>query len=199
VCSEGVAGRERRERRGKGGEGCRASRKRKKDEPNTIRWTSRTREKDYLRSSAERKEKAMETKDRAKHVAPGEGRALWVAGNLVTFKVLGEDTNGAYSLFEVESNPGGGPPPHIHHSEDEIFCVLEGEHEVSIGERTIRASAGSVVYGPRNVSHAYKNVGATSGKILGFVAPAGLEKFFEEVGIRAPQVPQRPLSLHERR
>jgi hypothetical protein len=68
----------------------------------------------------------METKDRAKHVAPGEGKALWVAGDRVTFKVVGEDTNGAYPLFEVESNPGGGPTPHIHHSEAEIFCVLGG-------------------------------------------------------------------------
>ena len=127
----------------------------------------------------------METKDRAKHVAPGEGKALWVAGDLVTFKVVGEDTGGAYSLFEVESNPGEGPPPHVHRSEDEIFCVLEGEHEVSIGGRTIRASAGSIVYGPRNVSHAYKNVGETPGRIIGFVAPAGLEGFFEEVGEEA--------------
>ena len=127
----------------------------------------------------------METKDRAKHVAPGEGKALWVAGDLVTFKVVGEDTGGAYSLFEVESNPGGGPPPHVHRSEDEIFCVLEGEHEVSIGGRTARAGAGSIVYGPRNVSHAYKNVGETPGRILGFVAPAGLEGFFEEVGEEA--------------
>jgi quercetin dioxygenase-like cupin family protein len=127
----------------------------------------------------------METKDRAKHVAPGEGKALWVAGDLVTFKVVGEDTGRAYSLFEVESNPGGGPPPHVHRSEDEIFCVLEGEHEVSIGGRTIRASAGSIVYGPRNVSHAYKNVGETPGRIIGFVAPAGLEGFFEEVGEEA--------------
>lgn len=134
----------------------------------------------------------METKDRAKHVAPGEGKTLWVAGDLVTFKVVGEDTNGSYSLFEVESSPGGGPPPHIHHREDEILCVLEGEHEVSIGERTIRANAGSVVYGPRNVAHTYKNVGATSGRILGFVAPAGLEKFFEEVGEEATEESSPP-------
>ncbi len=127
----------------------------------------------------------METRDRAKHVAPGEGKAFWVAGDLVTFKVVGEDTGGAYSLFKVTTQPGGGPPPHVHRSEDEIFCVLEGEHEISIGGRTVRVGAGSIVYGPRNVSHAYKNVGETPGRILGFVAPAGLEGFFEEVGEEA--------------
>ena len=71
----------------------------------------------------------METKDRAKHVAPGEGKALWVAGDLVTLKVVGEETDGAFLLAEEVSPPGGGPPPHIHHREDEIFCVLEGEYE----------------------------------------------------------------------
>src|SRR5215207_11201342 len=57
----------------------------------------------------------METKDRAKHVAPGEGKALWVAGDLGTLKVVGEDTDGAFALAEDLSLPGGGPPPHVHH------------------------------------------------------------------------------------
>ncbi len=66
----------------------------------------------------------METKDRAKHVAPGGGKALWVAGDLITFKVVGEDTGGAFILAEDVTPPGGGPPPHVHHREDETFCVL---------------------------------------------------------------------------
>jgi mannose-6-phosphate isomerase-like protein (cupin superfamily) len=139
----------------------------------------------------------MHTRDRATHVAPGEGKALWVAGDLVTFKVVGEDTNGAYSLFELESNPGGGPPPHVHRNEDEIFCVLEGEHEILIGGRTIRAGRGSVVYGPRNVPHTYKNVGSTPGRILGFVAPGGLEKFFEEVGEETKEASSPPFGREE--
>ena len=127
----------------------------------------------------------METKDRAKHVAPGEGKALWVAGDLVTFKVVGEDTNGAFILAEEVSPPGGGPPPHIHRREDEIFCVLEGEYEFLVGERTIRAGAGSVVYGPRNIPHTFKNVGTSPARMLAFVTPAGFEEFLEEVGEEA--------------
>jgi hypothetical protein len=42
----------------------------------------------------------MEMKDRGKQVAPGDGKALWVAGDLVTLKVVGEDTNGAFILGE---------------------------------------------------------------------------------------------------
>jgi len=127
----------------------------------------------------------MEIKDRAKHVALGEGRALWVAGDLVTLKVLGEDTDGAFALGEVVSLPGGGPPPHVHHREDEIVCVLEGEYEFLLGERTIRVGAGSVVYGPRNIPHAFKNVGSTPARMLAIAAPAGIEEFLEEVGEEA--------------
>ena len=127
----------------------------------------------------------METKDQGKHVAPREGTALWVAGDLVTFKVVGEDTGGAFTLGEEISPPGGGPPPHVHRREDETFCVLEGEYEFLIGERTSRAGAGSVVYGPRNVPHTFKNVGDTLARMLAFVTPAGLEKFLEEVGEEA--------------
>ncbi len=127
----------------------------------------------------------METKGRARHVAQGKGKALWVAGDLVTLKVVGQDTDGAFLLGEEVSPPGGGPPPHIHHREDETFCVLEGEYEFLIGERTIRASAGSVVYGPRNVPHTFKNVGTTPARMIAFVTPAGFEKFLEEVGEEA--------------
>ncbi len=124
----------------------------------------------------------METKGRVKHLAPGEGKALWVAGDLVTLKVVGKDTEGAFALGEAVSLPGGGPPPHIHHREDEIFCVLEGEYEFLVGESTIRASAGSVIYGPRSIPHTFKNVGTTPARMLAFVMPAGLEEFLEELG-----------------
>jgi mannose-6-phosphate isomerase-like protein (cupin superfamily) len=42
---------------------------------------------------------------------------------------VGEDTDGQYTLVEVRVDPQIGPPPHIHHREDEAFyirkrCVL---------------------------------------------------------------------------
>jgi hypothetical protein len=62
------------------------------------------------------------------YVPPGEGhRSLWVFGELVAYKTRSEQTGGAYSLFEIASPPGGGPPPHIQHREAESFYLLEGE------------------------------------------------------------------------
>jgi quercetin dioxygenase-like cupin family protein len=117
------------------------------------------------------------------HVPPGEGRSLWVLGELVTYKTTSEQTGGAYSLFEVTTQPNGGPPPHVQHREDESFYVLEGEYEFLVEGRTVRAGAGSLIYVPKGTLHAHKNVGATTGRMLLSQTPGGLhECFFEEVG-----------------
>ncbi len=116
------------------------------------------------------------------HVPPGEGQMRWVVGNLVIFKISGEDSAGAFTLGEEITPPQGGPPPHLHTREDETFYVLEGELEFVVGERTISASAGSVVYCPRGLPHGFANVGSTPSRMAVIIAPAGLEKFFEEVG-----------------
>src|SRR2546421_7103852 len=41
----------------------------------------------------------------------GEGRSIWLLGDLYTFKVTGE----ALSVTELTAFPQNGPPPHIHH------------------------------------------------------------------------------------
>ncbi|MBA3425830.1 MAG: hypothetical protein ACR2HO_09770 [Rubrobacteraceae bacterium] len=43
----------------------------------------------------------------------------------VTLKTTGEDTGGTYGLAELVALPGGEPPPYIHHSMDELYCILE--------------------------------------------------------------------------
>jgi mannose-6-phosphate isomerase-like protein (cupin superfamily) len=118
----------------------------------------------------------------ALHVAEGEGKKLWVADELMAFKASGKDTGGAYSLTDSVVPPGGGPPPHVHHREDEAFWVLEGELEVTVGEATFGAGAGSFVHLPKSVPHAYRNVGVGPARFLTLIVPAGLEGFFEEVG-----------------
>ena len=125
----------------------------------------------------------METNERdATLVPPGEGKKLWVTDELMTLKASGEDTGGAYSLADSAVPPQGGPPPHIHHREDEASWVLEGELEVSVGESRFRVGAGSFVHLPKGVLHSYQNVGTAPAAFLTLMVPAGLEKVFEGVG-----------------
>jgi quercetin dioxygenase-like cupin family protein len=118
------------------------------------------------------------------HVAPRKGsKSLWVFGELVMCKVTSHQTGGAYSLFEVVTRPGSGPPPHVQHREDEAFYVLEGKYEFLVEGCAINAGVGSLIYVPKGNLHAYKNVGETPGRMLVSQTPGGLhERFFEKIG-----------------
>jgi mannose-6-phosphate isomerase-like protein (cupin superfamily) len=127
--------------------------------------------------------KVMEANERAAiHVAPEEGKKLWVVGELITLKMVDSDTDGAFALIEEVTPPQGGPPPHMHTREDETFYVLEGEVEFVVGGRALSATAGSVVYGPRNIPHTFRNIGTTPSRMSVLITPAGLERMFEEFG-----------------
>jgi len=134
-------------------------------------------------------ERIVEAKEReigrdVAHFAPGESsKSLWVFGELVMYKTKSGQTGGAYSLFEVVTQPEGGPPPHVQHREDESLYVLEGEYEFLVEGRTFRVGTGSLLYIPRGNLHAYTNVGEGLGRMLVSQTPGGLhERFFEEIG-----------------
>ena len=118
------------------------------------------------------------------HIPPGEGKSFWTTGgHMATFKATSEDTGGAYTITEDTFPPQVGPPPHIHHTQEETFYLLEGEMEfVTDGAVTTRATAGSVVRIPRGVLRDYRNVGSELARVLVLYAPGGFEGFFEEVG-----------------
>ena len=68
----------------------------------------------------------MSTEDNKFLLRPGEGKVIQVLEERMTFKVMSADTNGLYTLFVSSAQPGGEPPPHIYHQEDEAFFILEG-------------------------------------------------------------------------
>ncbi len=143
-----------------------------------------------------------ENKDNAGvvHVPPGGGRAVWFDGGLVTFYALGEDTGGAFTLFEEAVAPQEGAVPHLHHEEDQAFYVLEGDHQFVCDGRAFAAGVGSFVYVPRGTVHSYENVGTEPGRLLILSAPAGgTERLFLELGELAAEgsapPPTEPLDL----
>jgi mannose-6-phosphate isomerase-like protein (cupin superfamily) len=119
------------------------------------------------------------------YVPPGEGKPFWFAGELYTAKAVGEDTSWSFTLLETLSPPGSGTLPHIHYREDETFYVLEGELEFMLEGSPIKVGAGSCLYVRKGTWHYYRNVGTQPARYLGVVAPAGIERFFEEVGVPA--------------
>jgi quercetin dioxygenase-like cupin family protein len=115
-------------------------------------------------------------------LAPGGGRTIWVVGDRYTIKASGEETGGAFALIEAMVPPGGGPPPHIHRREDEAFYVLEGNLRFHVDGRDIDAGAGAWITLAKGSLHFFKNVGSRPARMLILVTPAGLERFFLEIG-----------------
>ena len=62
-----------------------------------------------------------------------------------------------------------------------MFYVLEGECEVQCGDRTFKATKGSLAILPRKVPHGFRNIGTAPSRILVTITPGEFERFFEEV------------------
>lgn len=116
-----------------------------------------------------------------------EGTTVQMAGQGITYKVVGEETGGAFALLECTLGPGLlGAPPHMHHREDEVTCVLEGELMIQLGVRVIHATPGCTIFKPRGVFHAFWNAGETPARYLEFISPAGFEEYFHGLASYLP-------------
>lgn len=122
----------------------------------------------------------------------GEGTSVWFLGTLVTIKATEENTQGSFSLIEELAPPGFGPPWHVHHEDDELFYILEGEETFQVGEQEIRAPEGSTVYAPHGIPHSYKVEGETPARHLCLTFRPGLENFVLEVGTPAEELTLPP-------
>ena len=122
-------------------------------------------------------------------LGPDEGRAMFVLGDVVTFKVTAAESDNVYFLTEIVSVPGGGPAFLHTHVPQETFWILEGQYEVygqdENGEKyAIEAPVGATVHVPSNVPHGFRNVGDTIGKVLAIYAPVVHQpEFFTEIGV----------------
>lgn len=110
-------------------------------------------------------------------VPPGSGKKLDYRA--VTHKLTGQQTGGAYYLFESAFGPESGNRLHLHRREDEVCYVLEGALEVRLADQTLIVEAGGVAHLPKNVPHAIGNPLQTASRYLFMAVPAGLELWFD--------------------
>ena len=111
------------------------------------------------------------------------GESLSVVGDTYRLLITGAQTGEAFAVVNMLIPPGGGPGPHAHAGFQESFFVVEGEVVVKTKEQTYTARKGSFVSIPKGgVVHDFKNESATAAHLLCLLAPAGLDKFFQEIG-----------------
>jgi mannose-6-phosphate isomerase-like protein (cupin superfamily) len=122
----------------------------------------------------------MNTQDRSpKIVQANAGSCFNVMGSMMSYKATTEDTGGAYSLAVEITLPHGGLPLHVHHQEDEVMYILEGEYEIQCGDQVFSATAGTFVFLPKDIPNRYQNFGDTPGKFIHITSPGGCEKLVE--------------------
>ncbi len=126
---------------------------------------------------------------------PAQGRDYLVWGDRYSFKTTSAESGGAHALFEMTVNPGSGTPPHIHHAEDEMFYVLEGELSLWCGDSKSVGRPGSFVAVPKGTVHRWANESSGPAKSLVFLVPGGFDEFLMRIGepiTRADQVSLPP-------
>lgn len=98
----------------------------------------------------------------------------------------GKDTGGAYCLLEVSLAPGMGVPRHVHTREDEVYFILAGELEVTVGEKTLVLRPGDTLLAPRDIPHELRNSGNNTNHYLLVFSPSGFEEFMMATAVPAP-------------
>jgi mannose-6-phosphate isomerase-like protein (cupin superfamily) len=71
------------------------------------------------------------------------------------------ETNQTLTLMFDTRPPGGGPPPHLHSKEDELFLVVESRVSFFVQGVWTEVASGGAVYFPRGTAHYYRSIGAT--------------------------------------
>ncbi len=98
-----------------------------------------------------------------------------------TIKLLlsGEESGGRFMVSLITLEPDTGPPLHHQPNEDEMFLVVYGQVEVTIGNKTAIVGQGDFAYAPPNTSHAFRAVGGKPAAMFSVNSPGGHERGFE--------------------
>ncbi|MGJ7033695.1 cupin domain-containing protein [Niabella hirudinis] len=99
--------------------------------------------------------------------------------NMLDIKISGKDTAGGLAVFEQTSlTYKGGPPLHIHLSQDEWFYVLEGKYRFRVGDDEYEMNPGDTIFLPKQVPHAFIQLTEKARVIVSYCPAGRMEDFF---------------------
>jgi len=99
--------------------------------------------------------------------------------NILDIKISGKDTDYDLAVFEQSGlTPYGGPPLHVHPSQDEWFYIVEGEYLFQVGKEKFEMKSGDTIFLPRNVPHAFIQLTEKGRAIVSYLPVGKMEEFF---------------------
>ncbi len=112
-------------------------------------------------------------------------RGIWFLNNLVHVRIAASEGIDGLTVLEHSAPFGDSPPLHVHHTEDEIFHILEGEFRVQVANDTRRCGPGAFLLGPKGVPHTYRVESSAGGRFVTVTAHGDFERFVRAVGRQA--------------
>lgn len=128
----------------------------------------------------------MNSKPIVKHA--GDGDWLNILGMKIKFLSTSKDTQNRHSSMLNTVPKGLGAPLHSH-PWDETFYIIEGEIELTIGERQYHLFPGDYALVPANEIHAFKGLSDQDGLMILFESPSHSQAFFQEINDTVKLIP----------
>jgi quercetin dioxygenase-like cupin family protein len=97
----------------------------------------------------------MELDDKGRFIPESEQTAVWLMGGLAQVRVPGDATRNSFTVVQHTGLRGYTTPQHVHHFEDEVFVVLDGELKMVCDGKEQIAQAGDTMIIPRTIPHGF--------------------------------------------
>jgi mannose-6-phosphate isomerase-like protein (cupin superfamily) len=106
-------------------------------------------------------------------------RTSW--GEESRVRVGSADSGGQLTILDYRAPAGFGPPRHLHHREDEVFELIEGQAVVWTPDLSLVLAPDDVVLLPRLGLHTWRAYGPQGIRFTATFTPSGFERFFQDI------------------
>ncbi len=115
-------------------------------------------------------------------MAGSEAKEFVLAGVVMKRLVSGEQTEGAFCLFENRTDGQTKTPIHVHADDDETVYVIEGQLTAVVDGDARTLSPGESIFLKRGIPHQLMNPGNHPARYILIGTPSLFERFLAEAG-----------------
>jgi mannose-6-phosphate isomerase-like protein (cupin superfamily) len=108
--------------------------------------------------------------------------SLWFLDTLVTVRVAWAENTDHISVLEHRAPASDSPPLHVHHTEDEVFCVSEGTLRLHVAGQDRTVGPGQTLLAPKGLPHTYRVESPEGARWLTVTTQRDFENFVRSMG-----------------